>query len=154
MASRRQPFLESGARKRSPQRPFLFRVLLQLFLVAADTNEFLAPEADRCMQGRGDFQHRHVVPGMLPFMDAELGARVEQAQQPVFQLLVADLGAPGMERRANHAMRLVLDAPDQVRPFLAVQRRRIGQGRHIFADLVRLGVVVLELHPLRFVRQG
>ena len=47
-------------------------------------------------------------------------------------------------------MGAVFDAPHQIARTLAVQRSTVGNRGDVFADLLRVVVVVLELDPFRF----
>lgn len=52
---------------------------------------------------------------------------------------------------ADDVMGFVADAPRYISLVLSVERRRVGQGRNVLADLFGLEVVFFELHPFGFI---
>src|SRR3989338_1903606 len=82
-----------------------------------------------------------------------MNLRRQRAEQPALQFLVAHLGGGRREPRADHRVLSIADTPHQIGESLARQRRRVRQRRQILANLLRFGIVHLELDPFGLMRQ-
>ena len=74
-------------------------------------------------------------------------------QQPIFQFFLADLGGKGIKHCADDVLAAVTDSPDQIGKSLICQDRRIGQSGNVFANFVRVRVILLKLDPAGLARQ-
>jgi hypothetical protein len=80
---------------------------------------------------------------------------LQQSAQPGQQILVTlGLGGIGVKVGAQHGVRGVVDAEDQMALRLLAQRGLVGQRGQVLTDLLRIGMVALELQPLGFSGQA
>ena len=58
-----------------------------------------------------------------------------------------------MESGTHHLVTVVVHAPNKIGVGLAIESGCISQCRQVLADLLRVGIVVFEFNPLRFIGQ-
>ena len=100
-----------------------------------------------------DFEDDDWVGAVVELVNLKIDPWRQQTEQPVLHFFVADFGLARLKRRADDVVGTIFDAPNHVGRVLAMQSGRVRKRRQVFADLFRLGFVVLELDPFGFFGQ-
>lgn len=149
----RLQFLERRRRENPPQLPLQIGIVFQLLTIRPDPDELDGGKLRRLARRARNLQQDDRLAFELELVEPEMQARIQQAEQPVLQILIALLGLSWFEHCACHLVRAILDAPNEVGVGLAVQGGGIAQRRDVFADVLRIGHVLFELQPAGFRRQ-
>src|SRR6185295_1590808 len=149
------PLLKSALPgERGPELALLFGIVPELLLVAADPHVLGVLEADRRMSGSRDLEEHEGSRLPLDLMDPEIDSREQQAREPALELFIPDPGGPRAKSGPYQLMGAVGDSPNDEAGLLAMEGCGVGERRQVLADLHRIGVVPLELHPFRLIGQA
>jgi hypothetical protein len=105
------------------------------------------------MRGRWNLKEDILGPTELDFMDPKIDPGTQEARQPTLQRLVADFCLTRLERCTDKLVGSVSHSPNEETGLFPVQGGGVGESGEVFADLLRIGVILLELDPLGLMRK-
>ena len=101
------------------------------------------------MRGGRDFKKDEVIAAFTGLIDPEVYLGVEVGYQPILQLLALHPLSPRAKRCSDEIMSRVVDSPDEIGLGLAKDGGSISKCGQVFANLLGVFVVLLELNPFR-----